>query len=62
MATCSNCKLERELPDGRSCEECLIYLQDIQKDVDSSDDYVIVSKEMAIDAGDRRLEGQLWKW
>jgi len=58
MTTCSNCKQERELPDGISCEECLIYKQYLDKE----DEYVIVTREMAKDAGDLQLEGQLWKW
>lgn len=58
MNVCCNCKQERELPDGISCEECLIYEQNLDKD----DEYVTVTREMARDAGDLRLEGQLWKW
>jgi hypothetical protein len=55
---CRNCDRELELPDGINCEECIIYSQFINDE----DEYIIVTEEMAIDAGDRRLEGQLWKW
>lgn len=63
MTVCSNCGQERELVDGTLCQECLSYWRDCQREeLDKEDEYVIVTREMARDAGDLRLEGQLWKW
>lgn len=56
---CTNCK-KPNCEDGQdTCTECAIYLQDIEAEEHPN---VQVTKEMAIDAGDRRLEGQWIRW
>lgn len=59
---CSNCHEEFDILSDGLCEECYIYSLDIKKELDKRDEYIIVTREMAKDAGDLRLEGQLWKW
>lgn len=68
MGICSTCGAKEELPDNVSCGNCIIHLEQMRQDAlnheetDSRNEYVIITREMAIDAGDRRLEGQMWRW
>lgn len=62
MHVCSNCK--KELTDAELCidcqRECHDYCQYLRAEEEHEDmrNWYQVTKEMAIDAGDRRLEGQ----
>lgn len=60
---CRGCgKTVSELPDGNLCEECIIFEQECAAQEQEGDKMVQVTREMAIDAGDRSLEGQWIRW
>ncbi len=60
MPICENCKRnvtpEDYNEDTHLCTECAEYLDDID------DEWVLVTREMALDAGDPSLEGQWVRW
>ena len=61
MLVCRSCNKEvSELPDGSLCEECIIYIQQFEEDDRPCD--MIVTREMALDAGIPELEGTTVRW
>ena len=61
---CKHCNRELEIVSDNMCTECLDYYIDYCENAwnGAEDNYQKVTKEMAIDAGDRRLEGQRINW
>lgn len=64
MPICKVCKRE-VLPEDfeeeiEMCTECIAYGQDIERE--NQRQMVQVQRDMAIDAGDRSLEGQWIEW
>ena len=64
MPICKECKKE-VLPEDfeeeiETCIECIIYAQEAENEQQNR--LVQVTREMAIDAGDRSLEGQWIEW
>ncbi len=58
---CTNCK--KELTYAGLCVDCQREYEDYCEYIRENDEqYVTVTKEMAIDAGDKNLEGQVIKW
>lgn len=59
LARCPNCDCEitpdLESPEQGVCAVCFIYLRDIQRD-----QRLIITREMALDAGFPEMEGQVW--
>jgi len=60
MPICENCKRD-VMPEDYDdetylCTECAEYLDDIERE------WVLVTHEMALDAGDPSLEGQSVRW
>ena len=64
MAICKECKKEVSPEDFEkeieTCIECIIYIQEAE--CESQRQMVQVTRDMAIDAGDRSLEGQWVEW
>jgi len=61
MIICRVCKRELTADDESVCEECISDYEDychfIQSEFEINSEYHIVTREMALDAGDIRLEG-----
>jgi hypothetical protein len=66
MQICIDCKTETELNLEGRCVNCDAFYQDYcnqaYEENLEKDEYVVITKDMAIDAGDRSMEGHLWKW
>ena len=64
MPICKECKREVSPEDfeeeSEACIECSIYIQEAERE--SQRQMVQITRDMAIDAGDRNLEGQWVKW
>jgi hypothetical protein len=58
MQICQNCNKEFAILQDGFCEECFIYLEECGKK--DFEEYITITREMAMDAGDLQLEGQLW--
>jgi uncharacterized paraquat-inducible protein A len=64
LAQCPNCDCEitpdLESPEQGVCAVCFIYLQDIQQEQQAGERQLIITREMALNAGFPEIEGQVW--